>query len=107
WTAYYFGLSQATAGTNIEWLAQNLKALGYTYFQIDEGYQYARGEYTTADANLFPLGMKHTVAQALQNGLTFGLWTAPFEVSERASIYRDHKDWLLHNGAGDLIHIGY
>jgi alpha-galactosidase len=107
WTAYYFGLSQATAGTNIEWLAQNLKSLGYTYFHIDEGYQYARGEYTTPDANLFPLGLKHTSVRACQNGLTFGVWTAPFEVSERASIYRDHKDWLLHNATSDLIHIGY
>ena len=107
WTSYYFGLSQATAGTNIEWLAENLKPLGYTYFHIDEGYQYARGEYTTPDANLFPLGLKHTAAQARQNGLTFGVWTAPFEVSERASVYRDHKDWLLHNAAGELIHIGY
>jgi len=107
WTAYYFGLSQATASTNIEWLAQNLKSLGYVYFHIDEGYQFARGEYTTADANLFPLGLKHTAAQARQNGLTFGVWTAPFEVSERASVYRDHKDWLLHNAAGQLIHIGY
>lgn len=107
WTAYYFGISQATAGTNIEWLAENLKSLGYTYFHIDEGYQYARGEYITPDANLFPLGLKHTAAQARQNGLTFGVWTAPFEVSERASVYRDHKDWLLHNAAGELIHIGY
>jgi hypothetical protein len=107
WTAYYFGLSQATAATNIEWLAQNLKSVGYTYFHIDEGYQYARGEYTTPDANLFPLGLKHTAAEARQLGLTFGVWTAPFEVSERASVYRDHKDWLLHNAAGNLIHIGY
>jgi len=107
WTAYYFGLSQATADTNIEWLSQNLKSLGYTYFQADEGYQYARGEYTTPDANLFPLGLQHTAFYARQNGLTFGVWTAPFEVSERASIYRDHKDWLLHNAAGQLIHIGY
>jgi len=107
WTAYYFGLSQATASTNIEWLAQNLKSIGYTYFHIDEGYQYARGEYLTPDVHLFPLGLKHTVATARQNGLTFGIWTAPFEVSQRASVYRDHKDWLLHNAAGDLIHIGY
>ncbi len=107
WTAYYFGLSQATASTNIEWLTQNLKSLGYTYFHIDEGYQYARGEYTTPDANLFPLGLKETASQVHRDGLTFGVWTAPFEVSERASVYRDHKDWLLHNAAGQLIHIGY
>jgi len=106
WTAYYFGLSQATADTNIEWLAQHLKSLGYTYFHVDEGYQYARGEYLTPDVNLFPQGLKHTAVHARDNGLTFGVWTAPFEVSERASVYRDHKDWLLHNAAGQLIHIG-
>ena len=49
WTAYYFGLTQGAAITNANWLAQNLKDSGYNYFHIDEGYQYARGEYTTPD----------------------------------------------------------
>jgi hypothetical protein len=35
------------------------------------------------------------------------LWTAPFEVSERAWVFQNHKEWLLHNAAGQLIHIGY
>ena len=107
WTAYYFGLSQGTAATNAYWLAQNLKALGYTYFQIDEGYQYARGEYTTADAKLFPLGIGYIADLVRHSGLTFGMWTAPFEVSQRAWVFQNHPDWLLHNFAGQLIHIGY
>jgi len=41
-----------------------------------------------------------------RNGITFGVWTAPFEVSERAWVYQNHKDWLLHNAAGQPIHIG-
>ena len=81
--------------------------MGYTYFQIDEGYQYARGEYTTADANLFPLGIAYIADLVRHAGLIFGLWTAPFEVSERAWVFQNHKDWLLHNAAGQLIHIGY
>ena len=107
WTAYYFGLSQGTATTNAYWLAQNLKAMGYTYFHMDEGYQYARGEYTTPDTKLFPLGIAHMSDLVRHNGLTFGLWTAPFEVSERAWVFQNHKEWLLHNAAGQLIHIGY
>jgi len=107
WTAYYFGLNQGTAATNAYWLAGNLKQMGYTYFQIDEGYQYARGEYTTADANLFPLGIRHIADLVRHAGLTFGLWTAPFEVSERSWVFQNHKEWLLHTGAGQLIHIGY
>jgi len=107
WTAYYFGLDQGTALTNVEWLSQNLKDLGYNYFQIDEGYQYARGEYTTADAHLFPQGMGYIGDRVRHNGITFGIWTAPFEVSDRSWVFQNHKDWLLHNAAGDLIHIGY
>jgi alpha-galactosidase len=107
WTAYYFGLNQGTAATNAYWLSANLKQMGYTYYQIDEGYQYARGEYTTADARLFPLGIGYIADLVRHSGLTFGLWTAPFEVSERAWVFQTHKEWLLHNAAGQLIHIGY
>jgi hypothetical protein len=106
WTAYYFGLNQGAAITNAEWLAENLKQFGYNYYQIDEGYQYARGEYLTPDANLFPRGLSYVGDVVRRNGLTFGVWTAPFEVSERAWVYQNHKDWLLHNAAGQLIHIG-
>lgn len=106
WTAYYFGLSQGTAITNAEYLAQNLKKSGYNYFQIDEGYQYARGEYSTPDVNLFPKGLGYVGDVLRRNGITFGIWTAPFEVSDRAWVYQNHKDWLLHNAAGQLIHIG-
>ncbi len=107
WTAYYFGLNQGTAATNAYWLAENLKQMGYSYFQIDEGYQYARGEYTTADAKLFPLGIPYIADLVRHDGLTFGMWTAPFEVSERAWVFQNHQEWLLHNAAGQLIHIGY
>jgi hypothetical protein len=107
WTAYYFGLNEGTAVTNAEWLSENLKQIGYNYFQIDEGYQYARGEYSTPDANLFPRGMGYVGDEVRRNGLTFGVWTAPFEVSERAWVFQNHKEWLLHNAAGQLIHIGH
>ncbi len=107
WTAFYFGLNQGAAVTNAEWLAQNLKKIGYNYFQIDEGYQYARGEYSTPDAHLFPRGMGYVGDEVSGRGLTFGVWTAPFEVSDRAWVFQNHKEWLLHNAAGQLIHIGY
>ena len=107
WTAYYFGINQGTATTNADWLAQNLAQLGYVYYQIDEGYQFARGEYTTADARLFPRGIGYIADLVRHDGLTFGLWTAPFEVSERAWVFQAHPEWLLHNAAGQLIHIGY
>ncbi len=106
WTAFYSGISQGTALTNAHWLAQHLKAFGYDYFHIDEGYQYARGEYTTPNAAQFPDGMRRLSHEICRLGLKFGLWTAPFEVTDRASVYERHKEWLVHNARGKPIQVG-
>ena len=107
WTAYYFGLNDGTALTNAEWLSQHLKPLGYNFFHIDEGYQFARGEYSTPDAVPFPAGMAALERRVMMAGLTPGIWTAPFEVSERSWVYANHPEWLVHNAKGDPIHIGF
>ncbi|MGH9586833.1 MAG: PKD domain-containing protein, partial [Acidobacteriaceae bacterium] len=107
WTAYYFGLSSGTALTNAEWEAQHLKKFGYDFFHIDEGYQYARGEYTTPNATLFPNGMAPLEKKVAGMGLVPGIWTAPFEVSERSWVYEKHPDWLIHNAQGKPIPAGW
>jgi len=106
WTAYYYGVTEGTMLTNADWLAQNLRSLGYQYFQIDEGYQYARGEYATADGKAFPNGMAYVGHRVEDDGLIFGLWAGPFQVSERSWVYEHHRDWLVRNLRGEPIHIG-
>jgi hypothetical protein len=106
WTAYYYGVTGNTVLTNAAWLAQNLESIGYKYFQVDEGYQYARGEYATPDGTAFPQGMADVAHRVEDQGITFGLWVAPFEVSERSWVYEHHRDWLVHNLAGEPIQIG-
>ncbi len=107
WTAYYFGLTEGPALTNADFLAQHLRDSGYTYFHIDEGYQFARGDYTTPVATKYPHGLKNLERKVQSLGLTPGIWTAPFEVSERSSIFANHKDWLVHNAQGEPIHAGW
>jgi len=107
WTAYYFGLNQGAALTNAQFLAEHLKHLGYRFFHIDEGYQYARGEYTTENAAKFPAGMNALEAGVQALGLIPGIWTAPFEVSERSWVYQNHQDWLVQNSERQPIHAGF
>lgn len=107
WTAFYGGVNQGEVLTNARWLAAHLKHLGYDYFHIDEGYDYARGEYTTTNATQFPSGMRKVEYQIHGLGLVPGLWTAPFEVSARAWVYQHHKDWLVKDASGKPIMIGY
>jgi alpha-galactosidase len=106
WTAFYTKITQGTALTNAQWLAEHLKALGYDYFHFDLGYGYSRGEYATPNASQFPRGMWDLTHRIGRLGLKVGVWTAPFEVGERAWIYEHHKDWLVHNAHGDPISIG-
>lgn len=107
WTAFYFALTEGTALTNAEFLAAHLKDYGYDFFHIDEGYQYARGDYTSPVANKYPHGIRAVEEKVQALGLTPGIWTAPFEISERSSVYTDHKDWLVHNAQGKPIPAGW
>jgi len=106
WTAFYTKITQGTALTNAQWLAEHLKQLGYDYFHFDLGYGYSRGEYATPNASQFPNGMRDLTRRISRLGLKIGVWTAPFEVGERAWIYEHHKDWLVRNAHGDPISIG-
>jgi hypothetical protein len=103
WTAFYGGINEGETLANADWQAEHLKALGYKYFQIDEGYQYARGEYATANATQFPDGLRFVGNRITGDGLTFGIWTGPFEVTSRAWVYEHHRDWLVHNAKGEPI----
>jgi alpha-galactosidase len=106
WTAFYTKITEGTALTNAQWMAEHLKALGYDYFHFDLGYGYDRSEYATPNASQFPRGMWDLTHRISRLGLKVGVWTAPFEVGERAWIYEHHKDWLVHNAHGDPIPIG-
>ena len=97
WTAYYTKITEGNSLTNALWLADHLKPLGYDYFHFDLGYGYSRGEYATPNASQFPHGIRSLAQRISQLGLKIGIWTAPFEVGDRSSIYEHHKDWLVHN----------
>jgi alpha-galactosidase len=107
WTAFYFGLTEGPALTNAEFLSAHLREYGYTFFHIDEGYQFARGDYTSPVANKYPHGIRNLEEKVQALGLTPGIWTAPFEISERSSVFANHKDWLVHNAKGQPIHAGW
>ncbi|HEV2351396.1 MAG TPA: PKD domain-containing protein [Terriglobia bacterium] len=107
WTAFYGGVTQEEVLTNAQWLAQHLLMLGYNYCHIDEGYEYARGEYITENATQFPDGMRNLGYKITNLGLRLAVWTAPFEASERSYVYEQHKDWLVHDAQGRPIRIAF
>jgi alpha-galactosidase len=107
WINYIFGLNEGAALTEAQWLAQHLKSLGYDFVLIDQGYQYARGEYGTPDAALFPHSVASLEGKIEGLGLVPAIWTAPFEVADRSWVYQNHRDWLVHNATGEPIPVGW
>lgn len=105
WTSFYNTITEKDVSENAHWLAGNLSSLGYDHLLIDEGYDYTRGEYTKPDLAHFPHGMRRVGLMLRQLGLKLGVWTAPFEVSEKALVYRRHKDWLVHQADGAPLEI--
>jgi hypothetical protein len=105
WTAFYMKITEGNTFTNALWLAEHLKSLGYDYVHFDFGYGYARADYAIPNASKFPHGMRSLTQRIQQLGLKIGIWTAPFEVGERSSVYENHKDWLVHNAKGAPITI--
>jgi alpha-galactosidase len=107
WTAFYSGVTANDVLNNAQWLAEHLKPLGYDYCHVDEGYEYARGDYLTPNAAQFPDGMQSVGHKVTDMGLKLALWTAPFEVSQKAWVFTHHKEWLVLDAKGSPIMIDH
>lgn len=103
WTSpmeYNTTVNEGQAYTNIEWLAQHLKQLGYDFIQIDSPYTYSLGEYTHANTGMYPHGLRALGSKVSSRGLNFGIWVAPFQVGEQSWVFKHHKEWLVRNARG-------
>lgn len=68
--------------------------------QIDDGFQKQVGDWE-ADPKKFPSGMRALADRISAAGFMPGLWLAPTQVHESASVYRDHPEWLQSNSSGE------
>jgi alpha-galactosidase len=81
------------------------QGLPFDVFQIDDGWQVSIGDWEPNTK--FPSGMDGMVTHIKATGRKAGLWLAPLLVVPSSSMYRDHRDWLLHNEDGSLASAGF
>ena len=108
WTAYYFGLNQGTALTNAQWLSA--ASQGRRIYVLSHRRRLSVCPRRIRDARrdaLSRMDSDRLESKVRGLGLTPGIWTAPFEVSERSWVYENHQDWLVHNASGQPIHAGF
>lgn len=100
WYSYYSDISETVI---LENLAQ-LQALPFDVFQLDDGWQQNMGDW---EANhKFPSGMATIALKAQAQGLTPGLWLAPFIARPSSSLFQNHPDWFLRDEQGELVLAG-
>ncbi|MDH5493629.1 MAG: alpha-galactosidase, partial [Myxococcales bacterium] len=93
---YGQAIDEALMLQNLEVMATELAPFGVEWFQIDDGYQLARGDWDFR-ADTFPSGSRWIAEQIQARGLHPGLWIAPLQVEESSMLYAAHRadGWLL------------
>jgi alpha-galactosidase len=77
----------------LEVMAREFEPFGIDYFQIDDGYQDAYGDWN-ASPTRFPDGIDDLSSRIQATGLEPGIWIQAFIVEDGSQLAMDHPDWL-------------
>jgi hypothetical protein len=104
WTSYYSDVNEEDIVRNADWIADNLKAHGFDYVQLDDGYDRGKdGEHywiENWDRVKFPHGPRWLAGYIKSKGLRPGLWLVP---NAYAGAVERHPDWYLRDREGKII----
>ena len=97
WTSYYEAVREDDIVKNADWLAANLKAYGFQFVQLDDGYDRdAKGQHywiENWDREKFPHGPQWLTSYIKSKGLRAGIWLVP---NAYAGAVQQHPEWYLH-----------
>jgi alpha-galactosidase len=99
WYYYFGGVSEQAVLKNLELLAAQRDELPLAYIQVDDGYQADIGDWTTIN-DKFPHGLAWLAERIHSKGFKAGLWLAPFLAASTSALYREHPEWMVHDGNG-------
>ncbi|MEM6724039.1 MAG: glycoside hydrolase family 36 protein, partial [Bacteroidota bacterium] len=104
WYNYYTKISETIILDNLKAFQANEKAIDY--FQIDDGYQTAVGDWLSIKPE-FPNGMA-PIARAIHDaGVQAGIWLAPFVCEKDSGLFQNKPDWVLKDKQGTPVKAGY
>jgi alpha-galactosidase len=103
WCSWYSLYGWVTETSFINAL-DGLRDLPFDVVQLDDGWELTVGDW---EANKkFPSGMAAMADKIRASGRVPGLWLAPFMVTLKSSLARQHPDWLLRNDLGEPVKAG-
>ncbi|MEO1436663.1 MAG: glycoside hydrolase family 36 protein [Bacteroidota bacterium] len=104
WYNYYTNISETIILDNLKAFQDNDRTIDY--FQIDDGYQTAVGDWLSIKPD-FPNGMA-PIAQAIHDAdVQAGIWLAPFVCEKESALFKNQPDWVLKDANGHPVKAGY
>jgi len=85
--------------TNLQWedIEKNLRlareGFPFDVFQVDDGFEKDIGDWLTAKDGFRPL--PELARLITGQGLTAGIWTAPFSAAETSELFQEHAGWMV------------
>lgn len=86
-------------------MLEGVQELPFDVFQLDDGWQISLGNWEASSR--FPSGMADLAGRIHKAGFTPGIWLAPFIVQPGSQLFKEHRDWLLHDSLGKLVPAGH
>jgi hypothetical protein len=93
-------VTEADVVANLDFCAAHFDRRFFRYFQLDDGYQRAAGDWEMNPK--FPHGHRWLTDRIHAEGLLAGLWMAPLAVAGRSGVPAAHSAWLLKGPAPAL-----
>jgi len=106
WYYYFQKITPAEISKNLQAVSQLKPELPLKFFQIDDGFEQDVGSWFEFDAE-FPDGVAGLSGEIRQQGMTPGLWLAPFILESRSKLIRRHPNWLLRKSNGCPANSGF
>ena len=106
WYYYFQKITPAELNKNLQAVSQLKSRLPLKYFQIDDGFEQDVGSWFEFDPE-FPDGVASFSQEIKREGLTPGIWLAPFIVEPRSKLLHRHPAWLLRKQNGQPVNSGF
>jgi alpha-galactosidase len=104
WYQYYDKITPEILYRNLEALKR--RGLDFDFFQIDDGYQSAVGDWLEQKPAF--KGRMRELADAIRAaGMRPGIWFAPFAASSESELFRLHPEYVLKTEYGRFLKAGY
>jgi alpha-galactosidase len=104
WYQYYNKITPELLYRNLKALKE--KGMHFDFFQIDDGYQSAVGDWLE-QSPAFKGRMKELARAIKESGMKPGLWLAPFSAAANSELFRYHPEYILKNELGKRLKATY